>query len=234
MNYKYIVCKLPSNGLIYDTKEVHLRAKTIFDIKALLNNPSFQIRAEIETLQQCLDPKDGVDVYDLINQDVVYLLYKLRSLSNDILPLKYKNQEYNINISDMDVVYLEEWNTEFECPESKKKITLKYTPIRNVLNLNEQVAKFKEEFPDYSGDAINTVAILNSVIEFDGMTNKAHIMNALAELGYKDSLFIIDKITEMARAEFGVKEEAKIVDKETGEEVTVPIVINENFFRATL
>lgn len=234
MQYKYITCQLPSNGLIYDTKEVHLRAKTIFDIKTLLNNPVFQMRAEIEALQQCIDPKDNIDVYDLVNQDVVYLLYKLRSLSSDILKLNYHNQEYDISISDLDVKTLDKWETEFDLPDSKKHFQLAYTSIRNVFNLNEQVAKFKTEFPDYQGDVVNTVALLNSVVMFDGMTNKTHIMNALAELDFKDSLFIINKIEELAKADFGVKEEVNLVDKDTGEEVTVPIVMTEEFFRPAL
>lgn len=234
MQYKYVTCKLPSNGLIYDIKEVHLRAKTIFDIKALLNEPSFQLRAEIETLQQCIDPNDHVDVYDLINQDVVYLLYKLRSLSSDILKLKYKNQDYDINISDLDIKYLDKWETEFVLPDSGKRFELKYTPIRNILNLNNQVEEFKAEFPDYQGDVVNTVALLNSVIMFDNMTNKAHIMNALAELDFKDSLYIIEKIEKMSRTEFGVVEEVNLVEKDTGKEVKVPIVMTEEFFRPTL
>lgn len=234
MQYKYITCQLPSNGLIYDTKEVHLRAKTIFDIKALLNNPVFQMRAEVEALQQCIDPKDNIDVYDLINQDVVYLLYKLRSLSSDVLKLKYHNQEYNINISDLDVKILDKWKTEFDLPDSKKHFQLAYTPIRNVLNMSEQVAKFNSEFPDYAGDVVNTVALLNAVIMFDGMTNKTHIMNALAELSFKDSLFIINKIEEMARLDFGVKEEVTLIDKDTGKDVTVPILMTEEFFRPAL
>ena len=97
MQYKYITCKLPSNGKIYPTKEVHLRAKTIFDIKALLENPVFQFKSEIDTLNNCIDPNDHINVYDLVNQDVVFLLYKLRSMSNDNLSVKYNNKLYNKN-----------------------------------------------------------------------------------------------------------------------------------------
>lgn len=234
MQYKYVTCVLPSNGLIYDTKEVHLRAKTIFDIKVLLNEPTFQLRSEIEALQHCIDPADGIDVYDLINQDVVYLLYKLRSLSTDVLKLKYHNQEYSVNISDLDIVPLEEWNTEFTLPDSGKSFQLRYTPIRNVLTMNSKIAAFNEEYPDYPGDVANTVALLDSVILFDGLTNKAHIMNALAELSFKDSIYIVSRIEELSRKEFGVKEEVKLLDKETGKEVTVPIILTEEFFRPTL
>jgi YesN/AraC family two-component response regulator len=94
MQYKYVTCKLPSNGKIYSTTSVNLRPKTIFDIKNLLNDPVFYLKSEIDTLQYCIDPEDNVNVYDLVNQDVVYLLYKLRSLSDDVIVLKYKDKEY--------------------------------------------------------------------------------------------------------------------------------------------
>ena len=41
MQYMYTECKLPSNGKFYKTTTVHLRPKTIFDIKSLLNNATF-------------------------------------------------------------------------------------------------------------------------------------------------------------------------------------------------
>lgn len=233
MQYKYITCQLPSNGLIYDTKEVHLRAKTIFDIKTLLSNPAFQLRAEIETLQQCIDPKDNVDVYDLTNQDVVYLLYKLRSLSSDELKIKYKNQDYSINISDLDVKNLEKWETEFTLPDSGKMIELKYTPIRTLLTLDNQVDEFKALYPDYQGDILNTVALLNNIVAFDNLTDKTLILNALTELSFKDSLFIVQKIEDMAKTEYGVVEKITLKDSE-GKDTTVPIIMTEEFFRPTL
>lgn len=232
MQYKYITCKLPSNGMIYPTKEVHLRAKTIFDIKALLGNPVFQLRSEIDALNNCIDPNDNIDVYDLVNQDVVYLLYKLRSMSNDDLTLRYNNKDYPLKISELDVKYLEKWNPNIILPESGIKVTLAYIPIKNIFNLPQLQREFENKYPDYHGDVANTVTILSSIQMFDNVTNKDAMREALETLSFNDSLFLIDEIEKLSNLRFGVIEEVKIPDDKTGKEIIIPIEITENFFRS--
>lgn len=233
MQYKYITCKLPSNGKIYPIKEVHLRAKTIFDIKALLENPVFQFKSEIDTLNNCIDPNDHINVYDLVNQDVVFLLYKLRSMSNDNLSVKYNNKLYNIKISELDIKYLDSWDSECILPESKSKVILTYTPIKYVFNTSELENEFREKYPEYPSDVNNTIKILNSIQMFDTLTNKDFIRNALEELSFTDSLYLINKIESLAKLDFGVVEEFKVTDN-SGKEIKVPIIITEEFFRPAL
>lgn len=231
MQYKYITCKLPSNGLIYPTKEIHLRAKTIFDIKMLLGNPVFQLKSEIDALNSCIDPNDNIDVYDLVNQDVVYLLYKLRSMSDDILKIIYKKVEYPINISDLDIKYLEEYNNEVTLPDSGFLVYLDYTPIKRIFNMNEQQKEFLSKYPEYHGDVNNTLMILNSIKMIERTTDKDHLRNILEGLSFKDSIYLINKIEEFNKLDFGVVEEVTIKEKDTGTEIKVPLQINENFFR---
>lgn len=233
MQYKYITCQLPSNGLLYETKEVHLRPKTIFDIKTLLGNPAFLLKSEIDALQCCIDPSDNIDVYDLVNQDVVYLLYKLRSLSDDIIYIKINNNEYSFNISDLDVKLLTDWEPEITLPESGKKVVITYEPIKNVFNIEQQQSEFKNKYPEYRSDIATTLHILNSVVMVDNVTNKDHIRNILESLSWKDSLFLINKIDELQATQFGVIEEVTIED-EDGNKKTIPIQITEEFFRPTL
>lgn len=230
MQYKYITCELPSNGVFYNIKEVHIRPKTIFDIKALLGDPVFTLRSEINTLQNCIDPNDNIDVYDLVNQDVVYLLYKLRSLSDDNLTIIYDNKEYPIKLSELKVKNLDKWDSDITLPESNMKIKLNYTPIKNIFNLNEQKQEFDKKYPDYAGDSLNTVAILNSISCIDNsITNKDMIRNTLEQLSYKDSIYLINKIEESRNLEFGIIEEITVEDGKK-----VPIQITEEFFRPSL
>lgn len=234
MQYKYIECNLPSNGLIYKTKTVHLRAKTIFDIKSLLNNPIFQLQSEIDALNNCIDPKDNVDVYDLVNQDVVYLLYKLRSLSDDTLYLNYEHKQYKVSISDLDVKTLESWDTKRILPESKYEVILSYVPIKKIFNFVQEQKEFIEQYPDYKGDIVNTISILNSVAMLNNKTDKTFIRNELENLSWKDSLYLIKEIENFQQQDFGVVEEVKLTVDDKGNEVTVPIKITEEFFRPAL
>lgn len=233
MQYKYVTVTLPSNGLIYPVKEVHLRNKTIFDIKALINNPYFQLKSEIDTLQNCIDPRDNIDVYDLVNQDVVFLLYKLRSMSNDDLILIHNNERYTIKLSELDVITLEEYNPKRILPVSGLEVELATVPIKDVFKQSEQVAEFKNKYPDYIGDVENTVKILNSILCIDNLTNKDHIRNKLETLSYKDSLYLIDEIEKFKTLNFGIVEEVEVTDK-LGNNVTLPITLTEEFFRPTL
>lgn len=232
MQYIYTECKLPSNGKIYSTKVVHLRPKTIFDIKSILNNPVYMIKSEIDALQNCIDPNDNINVYDLVNQDVVYLLYKLRSMSDDCLMLSIKGQQYPVKISELDVKYLEDWDNKCVLPESKLEVCLAYKPIGLVFNLESKKNEFLAKYPDYKGDAMNAVAIINSIDSIDNLVNKDMIRLKLEELSWKDSLYLINKIEELNKLEFGIKEEVEL-DIE-GEKVAVPIQISETFFRPTI
>lgn len=232
MQYTYTECELPSNGKIYPTKIVHLRPKTIFDIKTLLSNPVFMIKSEIDALQNCIDPKDNINVYDLVNQDVVFLLYKLRSMSDDCLTLSVNNQQYPIKISELEVKYLEDWNTDFILPESKFQVKLAYKPISLIFGLEEKKNEFLHKYPDYEGDAYNAVALINAVESIDNSVNKDMIRVKLEGLSWKDSLYLIDKIEELNKLDFGIKEEVELEIDE--KKIIVPIQISESFFRPAL
>lgn len=234
MQYIYTECFLPSNGQFYNIKSVHLRPKTVFDIKALLNNPAFMLKSEIDALQNCIDPRDSVNVYDLVNQDVVYLLYKLRSMSDDNFTLLINNEEYNVKISELDVKFLEpeDFNTDLELPDSKIKVVLAYQPIKNLFNLDNDVQKFKKDNPDFKGDIYNVVSLVNAIAMLDNFTNKDMIRNKMEQLSWKDSLYLIDAIEKFNKLDFGVKEEINI--EINGDMVKVPIQITEEFFRPSL
>lgn len=233
MQYKYVTVTLPSNGLIYPTKEVHLRNKTIFDIKALINNPYFQLKSEIDTLQNCIDPRDNINVYDLVNQDVVYLLYKLRSMSNDDLIIVHNKEQYVVKLSELDVIILEEYDAKRKLPESGLEVELATTPIKDAFSLSEQIAEFEKKYPEYIGDVENTVKILNSILCIDNLTNKDHIRNKLESLSYKDSLYLIDEIEKFKTLDFGIVEEVEVTNK-SGNKIKLPITLTEEFFRPTL
>lgn len=232
MQYIYTEFKLPSNGKFYDTNVVHLRPKTIFDIKMLLNNPVYMLKAEIDALQNCIDPKDNINVYDLVNQDVVYLLYMLRSLSSNFIDLKVKDTVHTIKISELVVNYLENWDNKIKLNDSGLEVTIAYQPIKNIFNIEEQKKEFLNKYPEYKGDVLNTVALLNAIDSIDNSVSKDHIRNTLETLSWKDSLQLLSRIEELNKLDFGIKEEIELnID---GKDTVIPLQITEEFFRPTL
>lgn len=232
MQYIYTECKLPSNGKMYPTNTVHIRPKTIFDIKMLLSNPVYMIKSEIDALQNCIDPRDGIDVYDLVNQDVVYLLYKLRSLSDDCINLSIKNEIYPVKISELDVKYLEDYDPKRTLPDSGMEVILAYQPIKNVFTLEQQKDEFLKKYPEYQGDALNAVSLLNAVDSLNGSVNKDNIRNTMEQLSWKDSVYLIQEIEKFNKMDFGIDETVKLEIE--GQKVTVPLQITEAFFRPAL
>lgn len=230
----YTTCDLPSNGMFYPIKQVRIRPKTIYDIKTMLNNPVFMLRNEIDALQACIHPDDAkkVNVYDLVNQDVVYLLYMLRSLSDDSIELEIKGQKFVVKISELDVVTLDHWDNVVTLPECGKTVQLNYTPIKNIFDLPQMVEEFKRNYPDFASDPANAVALLNAVALFDNHANRDIVRSALEELSWKDSIYLVQKIEENSKLQFGVKEEATITLD--GVEVVIPLKITEEFFRPAL
>lgn len=233
MQYIYTEFNLPSNGKLYSTNKVHLRPKTIFDIKTLLNNPVFMLRSEIDALQRCIDPNDNINVYDLVNQDVVYLLYMLRSLSNNNLIINYKGKTFNSTISELNIKYLEEYNPEKILPSSGKKVILKPNTIGNIFGLEQKKNQFLSKYPDYQGDAANAVALMSVIASIDNSSNEDLIRNQLEQLDWTDSIYLITEIEDNSKLDFGIEEFVTVQD-ENGNNIKLPIQINENFFRATL
>lgn len=233
MQYIYTEFDLPSNGKLYPINKVHLRPKTIFDIKMLLNNPVFMLKSEIDALQKCINPEDNVNVYDLANKDVVYLLYMLRSLSNNNLSISYKGKTFNSTISELNIKYLEEYNPERKLPSSGKIVNLAPVTIGHIFNLEQEKQKFLSKYPDYTGDVANTVSLLNAIASVDGSTNKDMIRAQLEQLDWTDSIYLIEQIEENSNLDFGIEEFVDVTDEE-GRKIKLPIQINENFFRATL
>lgn len=232
MQYIYTECNLPSDGKLYPTQVVHLRPKTIFDIKTILNNPVYMIKSEIDALQNCIDPRDNINVYNLVNQDVIYLLYKLRSLSNDNLNIVIKDQTYPIKISELDVKYLDKWEPVRKLPDSGMEVVLAYQPIKNIFDIETQKQKFLEKYPDYVGDVYNAIALLNAVDSLDGLTNKDHIRTKLEQLSWKDSIYLIQEIENINKLDFGIKEE--VILNIDGKDEIIPIQITESFFRSSI
>ena len=232
--YNYVTVKLPSNGLLYNVKEVHLRQKTIFDIKALLDNPIFQLKSEIDAINNCLDPRDNINVYDFVNQDVVYLLYKLRSLSDDNLTLNVNDVKYDIKISELPVKYLESFDNVITLPESNKVVSLTYVPIRLMFNLEREKRNFLAKYPEYHSDVVNTVLLLNVINNIDSLYDKERIRIELEKLSWKDSIHLIDKIEKLQNLDFGIVEEVNVKDPETNESKKVKIQLTSEFFRPTL
>lgn len=235
MQYNYISCDLPSNGRFYPIKTVHIRPKTIFDIKVLLGNPIYYLKDEIDTLQNCIDPKDNINVYKLVKQDVVYLLYKLRSLSDDLLVINYRGKQYDCSISELEVKYLSsDINNIVKLPESQKTVTLKMPTLGDTFNIADDIIEFKKKYPDYNGDVENTVHILNSICSIDDFTETNFIRNVLEELSWKDSIFLIQEIERyQTNSDFGIVEFVTIQD-EAGNDIKLPIEITEKFFRSAL
>lgn len=229
MQYTYNEFKLPSNGKIYPTDKVHIRPKTIFDIKMMLNNPIYNLKAEIDTLQTCLNPNDGISVYDLVNQDVVYLLYMLRGMSDDNIMIGYKGKQIEAHISEMEVKYLQEWNPKRVLPDCGKEVELAYKPIKLIFNLQQMCQEFTQQYPDFQGDVPNVVALLNSIVSFDGSTNKDMIRSRLEQLSWKDSIYLVNEIENLNKLDFGIVEDIEV---EPG--VRIPIQLNDKFFRPAL
>lgn len=242
MQYIYTPCELPSNGMFYPTTTVRLRPKTIFEIKTLLNNPIFNLKNEIDALQSCIDPNDHVNVYDLVNQDVVFLLYKLRSLSDDVLKVTMTDgNTYPVYISELEVKKLEVWDHKFNLPKSGIEVELDYRPIRQVFSLAQDVQDFKRKFPDFQGDIANVISICNAIARFGEYVNKDIMRPYLEELCWEDSLYLIREIEKQAKLDFGVVEEAEITlqskaaeGQEEPTKVRISLVLNEEFFRPAL
>lgn len=236
---------LPSKGLIYDTPidpNVSLRSMTVMEEMRRLapSETPYKIMADI--IEDCMQEKPKIHIYDMCLGDYQFLLHKLRVVTY--------GPEYKMTIScpncgeivestaDLDSIEVFEYDdtysdlTKLTLPVSNKLIELKYQTPRDL----DDIARKKKEMQRKTklnveyGLLFTTISLIKSV---DGrVLNPIQLEDFVKKLSMKDVTAIISRAEELNRK---VGLDTRVITKcnQCGYEMVSTFRITSEFFGPT-
>jgi len=236
--------RIPSNGYFGNLKEITLRAMTTKEEKILLTSRDFSVFKRLIS-SCCIKPKD-LDI-DLLHQnDIMYLIYALRQLTfGDTYVQESKcpecgaNNSIEINISEMDVDFLDTDNIEeklkVKLPVNGDTLQLKLLSSGDNEKLDriikQKSAKGRLQDPDSYRITLGLMELIVSRNDED-FKDEEEKRNYVDNLHMKDLLVINNAINKVSN--FGLDNNVIRVCENCGEEITVAGIICPEFFRPSI
>ena len=234
---------LPSNGLFGGPKEITLRAMTTKEEKIMLMSKDFSVFENI-VKSCCVEPKD-LDIGLLHQNDIMYLTYALRQITfgdeysqESICPECGYKQQIDVNISEMEVNYLDTDNIEEKLtvtlPINKDTLTLKLLSNGDVNRLDKLVkvknSKGKLQDPESYRFTLGLMELITT-------RNGEEFKDIEEKRNYVDNLHLQDLVTIqncVSKIEFGLDNTIIRTCQKCGEEIKLNGIICPEFFRPSL
>lgn len=243
--------QLPSRGLFnpeIPNGMITLRCVELRDQKYLGGSKLVNSNKAIELVRRCIIKPENVVVENLTQIDIFYLLVKLRVLSYgpeykffSKCPVCGKTTEVVVNLSDLEVIQLENYNPNDMCVKLPRRGDTVYTHVQtqgDSEDVDKEVARLKAKFRDidYDPEVTLSLAKIISKIELlkpDKDGNKV-IDNPVDILNYVEGLTDLDALaiqSTMDDINYGVM--PLITDKcqHCSSEITLPLRTTSEFFR---
>lgn len=206
--------ELPSKGLIYGKKfDPHftLRSMTVEDEMKRLSPSDTPYKMMSDIIEDCMESKFPIHVYDLCIGDYTYMLHKLRivtygadyhirtvcpncgNIDNDcIIDLdELKVNKYDKSIESLREVLL---------PVTGYSVKLKFQTPRDLDRISQKAKEMKEQFPDMVGDPIYLLTLQSMIETIDGEDiNPLTILETLKKLPMKDTNILSKTATKLNR-----------------------------------
>ena len=234
---------LPSKGMIYDTPinpQVSLRSMTTMEEMKRLSQSDTPYKIMADIIEDCLNEKLGMHVYDLCLADYEFLLYKLRIVTygNDYkmtITCPNCNQVVEAEV-DLDSLSVNEYDetyidaTNITLPVTNKIIELKYQTPRDldiIAYKKKEMQKKTKSNVDF-GLLYTTISLIKKV---DGQ-----VVDPLAKeefvkrLPMKDVSYIMTQATELNK-KVGIDNLVTAKCGQCGYEIVTPFRFNSTFFR---
>lgn len=234
---------LPSNGLFGGPKEITLRAMTTKEEKILLTSKDFSIFEKL-VKSCCVEPKD-LDTGLLHQNDIMYLVYALRQITfgddyeqESVCPECGFKQQVNVNISEMEINYLDTENIEEQLtvtlPINGDVLTLKLLSNGDTKRLDKQVKikNSKGRLQDPESYRF-TLGLMELIVTRNGeeFTDIEEKRNYVENLHLQDLVVIQNCVSKI---DFGLDNTIIRTCQKCGEEVKFYGMICPEFFRPSL
>lgn len=241
------IAPLPSEGKLYDQshplcdqKTVDLRAMTAREEDILTSNALWKKGTVISQLvKSCLIDKN-VDVSSLLMGDRNALLFAIRisgygpeytvKIECPACEEKFENefdlQKIGLKKLEIEPIVPHQNKFKFLLPRTNKEVIFKFQTVRD----DEEITKSLEKKHSKIGGDIDTIVtskLINSIISFDGKTDKSKIAQAVRNLPAMDAHALREY---MVKNEPGVDTKCPVTCPNCGHDSEVTIPIGASFF----
>lgn len=238
---------LPSKGIFDNIPDgkVTLRMMTTKEEKLRLGSKDNFYKTIATIISRCIiDPEGPIDVASMCQQDFVFLMYKLRTISyGPEYKMTVKCPECGnvfsttVDLDKVEVKYLSSTFTNtFDVgplPVSGKMVTCKLLKMSDTLDILKESDDILKKFPDYEGDPMLELTLKREIVKVDGKELPDHKLKQFIDDMYVKDLNYVDR-EYVKRTDFGMITEAESVCKKCGNHFTHDITYGPEFFRPSV
>lgn len=239
---------LPSKGLIYDKKinpEVSIRSMTVLEEMRRLSPTSkdLQYKQMCDIIEDCLETKPEISVYDMCLGDYQFLLYKLRIVTygsdykmSGTCPTCKDYVEVNADLDTLSTIEYDEdkFNEErfITLPVSGNKIELKFQTPRDLDEI-ERKQKEMQRKSKMNIDYSMLYTVMSLIKSVDGQVlSEIKIEDYVRKLNMKDINTLLragNKLNGLVGIDNSVVAKCKKCDTE----MVIPFLITSEFYGPT-
>lgn len=230
--------ELPSNGLIYELREVAVRSWTVAEEKILFSSTSDAVD---RVMAKCVVYPNNFQVGmldDLILEDKMYMLFGLRMVSlGEIYSVSVRCphcgeiNHKDINMSELPVNYLDEelLAKRFVEIASGDVLELRFLTGRDTRAVQDKAKRDKKRFREMEGDSAYIHALCARIAKInEEEVSDADKQRYVLELSAKDSDVIYNAINELS---LGIDLTVYDACSSCGQDLEVMLPIGASFFR---
>lgn len=235
---------LPSKGQMYAKKfdpEVKLRSMTVAEEMKRLTATDNPYKTMSEIIEDCLETKLPVSVYDMCLGDYQYLLHKLRVVTygpeykiSVLCPYCGEVFEHAINLDELAVhEYTNDLDNLFtvKLPVTGRTVELKFQTPRDLDNIEKKKKQMKKQFPDMKEDPTLLLNLESMIKSIDGQpVNPATIQTFIKKLPMRDSSLILSA-AEKINSKVGIDINIEATCPSCGNNVNTTFRFTSEFFR---
>lgn len=231
-------------GITFDPK-VRLRSMTVQEEMRRMSRSESINKTLCDIIDSCLITKLPISAYDLAIPDFEYLLHKLRVVTYGPsykmvtgCPHCGKTQNYTANLDELKV---KEFSKEefdkcriFTLPSSKKEIRLKIPTPRLQDAIEEKIADFNKQDPDYTGDMTPLFTLETMIDTINGAKmSYIELQELIRHMSAADYNYIMQKLDKL-NSLIGLDKRIEIKCNKCGGEFSSFFRITTEFFRPTI
>ena len=237
---------LPSKGKVYDTEInpiIELSSMKVWQEMKRLSPTDTPYKLMSDIIEECMQNKPEISVYDMCLGDYQFLLYKLRTVTYGS---KYKMNvscpycgTYEEVITDLDDIEVLEYEDDYEnlkqitLPVSNNLIELQYQTPRKLDEISRKAKEYKKKLKT-NIDYTLLFTLMSVIKKIDGQeVNEVMLENFCKNLDMKDTQTIL-KGAEALNDKVGVSNDMVITCSICNKEFTSPFRLTSEFFGPTI
>lgn len=237
--------ELPSKGLIYDKPidpYVTLRSMTTLEEMKRLSPTDTPYKVMSDIIEDCMQKKPDIHVYDMSLGDYQFLLHKLRIVTYGpdykMLVKCSECGQVTDSLADLETLEVKEYDDSIidkklvTLPKTNKQVELKFQTPHDLDQISYKTKEMKKKTKQNIDYSI-LYTLMSLIKKVDGNTLDAiSLEEFVKKLPNRDANYILNKSTELAR-EVGLNTKISVTCSQCGAELEIPFRITSEFFGPT-